>query len=98
MAAPSQLTQLVLFIGLDARDAAIDEAVNFSEFNNMKKMEAEDAFGSSILRARNATDPDSFKVREGSVGGYVKHFGEADLRYLDEQMKLLDPFFGYVRG
>ncbi len=61
----------------------------------MKKMEAKNAFGSAILQARDVTDPNSFKVREGRVGGYVKHFGEADLMYLDEAIGHLDPFFGY---
>jgi len=90
------LEQLVSFIGIDkVDDSLVDEAVKFSEFENMKKMEAKNAFGSAILQARDVTDPNSFKVREGRVGGYVKHFGEADLKYLDEAIGHLDPFFGY---
>jgi len=94
-----ELRRLISFIGVrDVNEALIDEAVKFSEFENMKKMEANNEFGSVILRARDVKDPDSFKVREGRVGGYVKHFGDADLRFLDEAIGRLDPFYSYRAG
>jgi len=94
-----ELRGLVSFIGIaDASDALVDEAVKFSEFENMKKMEANNEFGSAILSARDVSDPNSFKVREGRVGGYVKHFGEADLHFLDKAIGRLDRFFGYRPG
>jgi len=93
-----ELARLVSFIGIDVDRAKVDEAVKFSEFENMKKMEANNEFGSAILRARDVSDPDSFKVREGRVGGYVKHFGDADLRFLDEAIGRLDPFYSYRAG
>lgn len=90
-----ELGKAVALCGVEVDAALIDEAVRFSEFENMKKMEANNEFGGAILRARDVADPDSFKVREGRVGGYVKHFGEADLRFLDEAVARLDRFFGY---
>lgn len=90
-----EMERLASFLGLEAKDEWVAEAVEFSHFNNMKKMEAEDAFGSPILRARDVKDPDSFKVRQGKVGGYVSHFGDEDLRYLDEAVRELDSHFGY---
>ena len=75
-------------------DAAA-EAVRFSDFENMKKMERNGEFNTTMLTARNAEDPNSFKVREGKVRGYVKHFGPEDLSYLDAELAKLDPFYGY---
>jgi hypothetical protein len=93
-----ELSGLAAFIGLEVKPELVDEAVKFSEFENMKKMEANNEFGGAILQARDVSDPDSFKVREGRVGGYMKHFGAADLRFLDEAVARLDPFFGYRAG
>lgn len=94
-----ELRRLLAFIGIDpSQPALIDEAVRFASFENMKKMEAENSFGSAILSARNVSDPDSFKVREGSSGGYVKHFQAPDLRFLDDAVRALDPFYNYRRS
>jgi len=73
----------------------IQEAIAFAKFKNMKKMEAGGAFGSKIMRPGDQSDPDSFKVRKGIVGGYVKHFSDEDLRRLDQAVSRLHPFFGY---
>jgi hypothetical protein len=71
------------------------QAVVFAEFENMKKMEADGAFGSKIIRPGIPSDPDSFKVRKGKVGGYVKHFSSTDLQRLDREVAKLHPFFNY---
>lgn len=93
-----ELRRLLGFIGIDRpQPALVDEAVRFASFENMKKMEAENSFGSAILSARNVADPNSFKVREGSSGGYVKHFEPAELRFLDDAVGALDPFYAYRR-
>lgn len=94
-----ELRRLLAFIGIEQpRSDLVDEAVRFASFENMKKMEAENSFGSAILSARNVADPDSFKVREGSSGGYVKHFQEADLHFLADAVRALDGFYGYSRA
>ncbi len=95
----SELIRLLEFIELQQvdRQKAI-EAVKFADFENMKNMEAQGRFGSSILSPADILDPNSFKVREGKVGGYLKHFGEADLRYLDNAMKELNNFFMYEKS
>ena len=73
----------------------IQQAITFSEFKNMKKMEAEGSFGSKIMRPGDQSDPDSFKVRKGIVGGYMNHFSDEDLHRLDQAVSGLHPFFGY---
>jgi hypothetical protein len=92
----SELTRVIEFIGIKGIDKQkAGEAVAFGAFTNMKRMEAQGEFGSSILRPADASDPDSFKVREGKVGGYLQHFNEADLRYLDNALNKLDAYYMY---
>jgi sulfotransferase family protein len=74
---------------------AFAHALEFSEFENMKKLEAAGAFDSKILKPGDVTDPESFKVRRGKVGGYREYLSEADQRYAKEVMKQLEPRFGY---
>lgn len=80
---------------LPVREELVQQSVLFAEFENMKKMEAEGAFGSKILRPGTTSDPDSFKVRKGVVGGYENHFSGQDLQRLDREAAKLHPFFNY---
>jgi hypothetical protein len=94
-----QLHRLLEFSGVPGvREELIREAVAFADFENMKRMEAGNEFGTRILRARDASDPDSFKVREGKVGGFAKHFSPADLEYLSRCLASLDTSYGYRPG
>jgi len=72
-----------------------EKTIEFAEFENMKKMEAEDQFKTSILRPGDPSDPDSYKVRKGEVGGYVNYFNEEELRFLNRTIADLDPYFDY---
>jgi hypothetical protein len=84
------------FIGFDGIDPrVVEDTVEFSRFENMKRMEASGAFDKSILQPSDASDPDSFKVRAGKVGGYKSYFKDTDLKYLEDAMKRLDSSFGY---
>jgi hypothetical protein len=78
--------------------AAFSHALVFSDFDNMKKLEAAGAFDSKILQPGDARDPESFKVRRGKVGGYIDYLEEADMAYVAEVMGELDPRFGYERN
>lgn len=94
--AAGELVRIVDFIGIkNAADARIQEAVAFSRFENMKKMEARGEFQKQSLRPGDPADADSFKVREGKVGGYKRHFSEQDLEYIDRAMRSLDKFYRY---
>lgn len=90
------LHDILDFIGVtDIRNDYLEEAIDYAKFENMKKLEARDSFNTPILRPGNSSDPDSFKVREGKVGGFVKHFDREDLDYLNQRMSYLDSFFDY---
>jgi len=70
-------------------------ALDFSEFENMKKMEAAGAFDSKILRPGDVRDPESFKVRRGKVGGYREYLSAEDQEYAAGALTKLDSRFGY---
>jgi hypothetical protein len=89
------LTRIIAFTGMEGDAALIKEAVEFSAFENMRKMEAKGGFKQTSMTPGDPNDPSSFKVREGKVGGYARHFGEEDLQYLNDAVKELDRVFGY---
>lgn len=89
------LKEIIDFMGITPKEDCLQGAIEYSKFENMKKLEASNSFNTKILQPGDAKDPSSYKVREGKVGGYTKHFNETDLAYLDEQMSKLDAFFGY---
>lgn len=73
----------------------LEAALQFSQFGNMKKMEAAGAFDSKILQTRDEKDPESFNVRRGKIGGYSDYLSADDQAYAAEAMRALDPQFGY---
>ena len=73
----------------------LEAALQFSQFGNMKKLEAAGAFDSKILQTRDQKDPESANVRRGKVGGYSDHLSADDQAYAAEAMRALDPQFGY---
>jgi hypothetical protein len=87
---------LLTAIGESSPDeSAFTKALAFSNFENMKKLEAAGAFDSKILKPGDVRDPESFKVRRGKVGGYREYLSNEDQRYAAEAVKLLHPRFGY---
>ena len=76
-------------------EKAFAQAIDFSAFGNMKKMETAGAFDSKILRAGDTSDPESFKVRRGKVGGFADYLSPADQVFAAEALARLDPRFGY---
>jgi hypothetical protein len=73
-------------------------AIDFSDFRNMQKLEAAGEFGSKILQPRDREDPESFKVRQGKVGGFRDYLSDESQRYAGEICDTLDPRFGYKAG
>jgi len=87
---------LLAVIGESTPDANIfQEALEFSRFENMQKLEAAGAFDSNILHPGDVRDPESFKVRRGKVGGYREYLSVEDQQYAANALAELDPRFGY---
>jgi hypothetical protein len=72
------------------------EALEFSRFENMQKLEAARAFDSNILHPGDVRDPESFKVRRGKVGGYREYLSAGDQQFAGDAMTELDRRFGYT--
>lgn len=88
---------LLAVVGEAAPDATIfQQALEFSRFENMQKLEAAGAFDSNILHPGDVRDPESFKVRRGKVGGYREYLSPEDQRFSAKAMTELDPRFGYT--
>jgi len=96
-AAPAeQFRALLGRLGETAPNMSIFQAaLEFSEFENMRNLEAAGAFDSKILQARDVADPESFKVRRGKVGGYTDYLASQDRQYAAEALAKLDKRFGY---
>jgi hypothetical protein len=76
-------------------EAAIAFALDFSVFENMKKLENAGAFDSKILRAGDTRDPESYKVRRGKVGGFADYLNAEDQSYAAAALTQLDRRFDY---
>jgi len=71
------------------------DALEFSRFENMQKLEAAGAFDSKILHPGDVRDPESFKVRRGKIGGYREYLSAEDQKHAADELMKLDPRFGY---
>jgi hypothetical protein len=93
-----QLRRILDFVGLEEIDAgAIETAVNFASFDNMRRLEASgDMADVKALRPGDPEDAESYKTRRGKIGGYVDYLAEEDIDYMNRRVAAeLDPFFGY---
>jgi sulfotransferase family protein len=87
---------LLSLLGESAPDMTVfQQALEFSQFENMQKLEAAGAFDSKILHPGDVRDPESFKVRRGKVGGYREYLSAADQKYAADALAELDVRFGY---
>ena len=92
------LTRLAGFLGVPASDAQIADAVAYSSYDNMQKMEAGAGFRMSGGRMMpgDRGNPDSYKVRRAKVGGYRDYFDDDQIAAIDQLVRdTLDPVYGY---
>jgi hypothetical protein len=92
------LRRVLEFLGAAPSAAEIADAVAFASFDNMRKLEESAAFGSDDRRIvpGEASNPESFKVRRGKVGGYRDYLSAEQAAALDELVTgRLSPAFGY---
>lgn len=62
-------------------------AIQFAQFDNMKKMESKGMFTSDKMQPGEKSDQDSFKVRQGKVGGFGDYLNDADLAYINQTIQ-----------
>ena len=86
------LARIVAFTGAERLDEAIRTAVDEASFEKMQQKEAAGELAKHYGKAlipRDCADPQSFKVREGIVGGFRKHLTEADIAFCGEVLTRL---------
>jgi len=94
-----ELARLMAFLGASADSAIIAEAVEFASVENLRKMEADNHFwrSGSRIQPRDASNPDSYKVRKAKVGGYRDYFDDEQIAAIDALVdRDLLPGFGYT--
>lgn len=92
-----ELGRLLDFLGTPATAREIEAAVDFARLDNMRRLEAAGALRFAGIRGRpkDATNPESFKTRKGSVGGWREELGEAAAR-VEAYLRASGPLpFGY---
>ena len=78
------LDRVLKFLGAShITDVHIQEAVNYSSFEKLKKAEQENRFNSGMLSPGKTEDPESFKIRKGKVGNYNEYLPSDDIEYID---------------
>ena len=93
-----ELRQLLDFMGIDATEAHVNAAVDYSSYENMKKMESTQQFrlAGGRMMPRDKDNPNSFKVRRAKVGGYRDYFTDEEVEAIDTRLaETLDPLFNY---
>src|SRR5207245_2268405 len=91
------LRELAGAVDLEVTPEQIADAAGFGSFENLKRLEREDYFASSRLKAARKGDARSQKVREGGSGGYRARLGEVEAARIDTYIsEHLDPVFGYA--
>lgn len=82
--AASCLRSLLAFIEAPPMpEKIVSDAVEFSSFENMRKMEMSSNFQRTSMKPGDPGDESSYKVRQGKIGGYVNYLSEEDIEFLD---------------
>lgn len=89
----TEVKKIVDFLDEQLDSVALKKAIEFAEFENMKKMEKENSFKDKILTPGNVNDENSYKVRKGRVGSYLEELNEADIEYVDSAITTLNAIF-----
>lgn len=68
-------------------ETAVETAVSFAAFDNMKKMESKAVFKDDKMQPGRPQDAASFKLRQGKIGGYAEYLTAVDLAYVNEMIQ-----------
>ncbi len=93
-----QLARIVEFLGMQPDDNHLRETVEFASVDNLRKLEKENYFwrSGSRVKARDPSNPHSYKVRRAKVGGYRDYFDDDQVARIDALVNAeLSDIFGY---
>lgn len=93
-----ELRKMLDFMEVDASADDVAAAVEYSSYENMKKMESKEQFrfAGGRMMPRDKDNPDSYKVRRAKVGGYRDYFSDEEVAAIDQQVQTsLDALYQY---
>lgn len=95
----AELERLAKFLGDDFSEDHIRDAVDFASFDKLREKEQSGYFDNRSLTLRNASDPETLKVRRGKVGGYRDDLDAEQAAWVEAQIEeRLAPVYGYGGG
>ncbi|MGY6587273.1 MAG: sulfotransferase domain-containing protein [Wenzhouxiangella sp.] len=90
------LARIADFIGEPFSAEEIAATVEFTDFDNMRKLEKDNYFQNNSLKLRNPNDPEMRKVRRAQVGAFREDLDGELLAWIEQTVEEeLDPVFGY---
>ena len=90
-----RITQLM---GEDFSEEEVRAAVEWGSFDNLQKLETSGTFNQGGMKLVNASDPSTFKVRRGKVGGYKDDFDAEQVAELEALVRdNILPELGYCQ-
>lgn len=92
------LRRVLEFIGIDdVDDALLDAAVAFGSFDNMRRLEENNAYNHRTLRPETKGDYRSYKTRKGIIGDHRNLLDAENQAFVDRLINAdLNPGFGYT--
>lgn len=96
----NEFRQFLKFFNIpDRGHPALDDAVSFADFANMRRLEQTNALDDIALRPPRDNDPEAFKVRRGIVGGYRDHLSADDIAFIDDYLEReLDDYYACYKN
>jgi len=93
---PEILARLLQHLGHEPDMEIVRKAVEESSFERMQRLERDNRYNRSWLRAGDARDEDSFKVRRGKIGGYTDYLEARQIAEINRLIREnLVPELGY---
>jgi hypothetical protein len=92
------LGRVLTFVNEKASPEELAQCVEFASVENMRAMEKGTYFQGvgDRMKPRDASNPDSYKVRRAKVGGYRDYFTDEEIARIDHLVATnLSPVFGY---
>jgi len=96
-----QLARMVEFLGMQPDEKFLKDTVEFASVDNLRKLEKENYFwrSGSRVKARDPSNPNSYKVRRAKVGGYRDYFDDDQVARIDALVSSeLSDIFGYAEA
>lgn len=94
-----ELGRVLRFMGQEPSAEELADSVAYASVENMRALEEKRVFwlAGSRMRAKDTSNPDSFKVRRAKVGGWRDYFDDAQAAAVERRIEeRLDPGFGYL--